>query len=132
MARDTVRIQLLTRVPTLADGDVLPTGPESGDVAKGITFLNLKNQIESSDSEKIVPIAGTYTLLADDNHLFATADTTVTMIDASLFTHSLTIRADSGVTVTLIGATFGASVTPITSNQSITIIPVLGSYEYTG
>jgi len=64
MSRSTTRIQVLSLVDTLKDGDIIPTGPASGDVAKGITFLNLKNLIIPGNNIRTVT-ANTTALLTD-------------------------------------------------------------------
>ena len=114
MGRNTTRIQNLTRVTTLDDGDVIPTGPVSGDAAKGITFENLKETIELTD-ESIVESSAPYTLLGTEDTLELSGTGTLTMLATADAVRSVVVYASTG-TITL-----GLQGSDTTNQASITI-----------
>lgn len=68
MARSNTRIQNLTRVSELADGDIIPIGPASGDRAKGITNEDFQGQF----TKLLDPISvnNNFTLTDDESGKF--------------------------------------------------------------
>lgn len=96
MARSNTRIQKLTRVSTLADGDTIPTGPASGDVAKGMTFLNLKTLLNAAGTESTVEVTGTYQQLISDNNIVFTGPGTLILIKASTALHGVSVKSKLG------------------------------------
>lgn len=103
MARTNTRIQNLTLVSTLDDGDIIPTGPASGDVAKGIAFINLKTLLNAAGTESTVEVSGTYQQLIGDNNIVFTGPGTLLLIEASTALHGVNIKSKLGggdVTVT--------------------------------
>ena len=72
MSRSTTRIQNLTLVTELADNDVLPIGPASGDRAKGITNENFQKQF----TKLLDPITvnNNFTLTNDESGKFIIFD----------------------------------------------------------
>ena len=70
MSRSNTRIQNLTKVTTLADNDVIPIGPASGDRAKGITKENLEKQFEGDGLASIITETSiSYTALITDDYV---------------------------------------------------------------
>lgn len=105
MSRNTTRIQNLTLVTTLADGDIIPTGPVSGDVAKGIKFSDLKTLVEASDPETIVFINSLpYTMTGlEDIVVFTVGPGNLNLISKDDAVKSVTFYAESG-TITVLPA----------------------------
>ena len=102
MSRSNTRIQNLTRVTTLADLDIIPTGPASGDVAKGITFADFEALIEVDGAATVVQrFSDTGTINAATELAISTGTHTLVMPDASnrildIKSVSGTITIDSG------------------------------------
>lgn len=65
MSRSNTRIQKLTRVTALKDGDIIPIGPASGDRAKGITNKDFQSQF--SNIVNISSVNSGYTLQDSDS-----------------------------------------------------------------
>jgi len=131
MPRSTTRIQNLTLVTTLADGDVIPTGPASGDRAKGITFANLQSQIEVQDSEELVEITADTTLTDTVTNVVGFANAAVVLPDNP--GKALRLRSLNGVTLTFTASVaIGSGITPLTSNQGIIIVKTSQGWEYIG
>jgi len=80
MSRSVTRGGNFTKVTTLGDDDTILAWPFSGDVVKGITFLNLKNLIIPGNNIRTVT-ANTTALLTDGMIL---ADATSGPITVSL------------------------------------------------
>ena len=135
MARTNTRIQNLTKVTTLDDDDVLPTGPASGDVAKGITWLNLRSLIEVGDIETIIEISTSTTQLITHDYVSCTGPLTYTLISASTAVKGLTIKSELGggdVTITPNGTETIEGATGdrvITAGTGITITPITGGWS---
>jgi len=137
MARDNTRIQNLTRVSALDDGDVIPTGPASGDVAKGITFFNLKSLLDVTGTENTVEVSGTYQQLISDNNIVFTGPGTLILIEASTALHGVSIKSKLGggdVTITpFTGDTVdAASSLVIESGVAQTLAPITLDWEVMG
>ncbi len=131
MARDTTRIQNLTRVSALADGDVIPMGPASGDVAKGITFSNLQDQIETNDKDTIVETGVTYSTTVADDVVIGTGVITFNLHALSTAIKRITLTSlTATITIDPNGSELinGTSTELLNSGQSITIAPTLAGW----
>lgn len=137
MGRSTTRIQSLTQVSTLDDDDILPTGPSSGDVAKGITFGNFKGLIETSDEESTTEVTGDYTQLITDHNIIITGPATLTLIQVSTAIHPVKIKSKLGggdvVVTPFSGDTVDATTTlTLSSGVGQTLVPITLDWEVMG
>ena len=99
MSRSNTRIQNLTRVTTLEALDIIPIGPASGDVAKGITKSDMEAQFEGDGAATVVQrFSATGTIIATTELAISTGTHTLIMPDAS--NRILDIKSVSG-TITL-------------------------------
>lgn len=97
--------------------------------------LRIKGELVVDDENIVEVSTGTYTLLVGDRWIYASVNTTITLLSIEDAIHAVGFRAADGVTITLTGPdTIGSGITPITSNQSITIVPlkINDSWEYNG
>lgn len=127
MGRSTTRIQKLTRVTTLDDGDVFPTGPVSGDRAKGITFENLKATIELTD-ESIVEASTDYTLLGTEDTIELTGTGNLTMLDTSVAVRSVVVYAATGTITLVLQGSDTTNQATITVGNSARYTPFTGEW----
>ena len=78
MSRSNTRIQNLTRVTTLEALDIIPIGPASGDVAKGITKSDMEAQFELDVAKSYGALSNVNILAIVDpvslGHAFSTDD----------------------------------------------------------
>jgi hypothetical protein len=130
MGRSTTRIQNLTKETTIADADVLPFGPSSGDVAKGITFQNLKSTIELTD-ESIVEATVPYTLLGTEDSLKLTGTGTLTMLPTADAHRSVVVHAHDGVVTVVTVGTDTIENPVIAAGSSARYTPFTGEWAAT-
>ncbi len=129
MARDTSRIQNLTRAKTLNDSDVLPFGPGSGDRAKGIAWSDIKNILEIADLETIVEVAGNYQVLVADDFVVGTGLITITFPLLADSIKSFVVKNNGVSNITLNGG--GESIEgglTVTPGQARRFIPVIAGW----
>lgn len=128
MGRSTTRIQNLTKVTSVADDDVIPIGPASGDRAKGVVFSTFLTQLGGSTN--IVEVTGNYAVTVTDDYVAVTGDPTSLTTLPLLADKAVTIKAIFGtITVSPSAGTIdGQTTIVLTIDQSLTVFPILAGW----